>query len=95
MTQESPGEGGEAIPGRRADDNITPEMIERALGELTEIVRARLPERFYRGEGHWPLLAAAMVSLLERAGHEKRLSTILRLARALGIPAARLLDGVR
>ena len=51
MTQESQGEGGEAIPGRRADD-VMPEMIERALRELTEIVRARLPERFYRGEGH-------------------------------------------
>ena len=44
-TQESQDEGGEAIPGRRAGD-VTPEMIERVLRELTEIVRARLPEHF-------------------------------------------------
>jgi Family of unknown function (DUF5677) len=67
MTQESQGEGGEAIPGRRADD-VTPEMIERALRELTEIVRARLPERFYRGEGHWPLLAAALIARIGGIG---------------------------
>ena len=34
------------------------------------------------------------VSLLERAGRDPRLSTISRLARALGIPAATLLDGI-
>ena len=45
MTQESQDEGGEAIPGPRAGD-VAPEMIERVLRELTEIVRARLPEHF-------------------------------------------------
>lgn len=34
------------------------------------------------------------ISLLERAGREPRLSTILRLAWALGIKPARLLDGI-
>jgi transcriptional regulator with XRE-family HTH domain len=34
------------------------------------------------------------VSLLERALRDPRLSTITRLARALGIPAAALLDGI-
>lgn len=35
------------------------------------------------------------VSLLERAQREPRLGTIVRLARALDIPAAKLLDGIR
>ena len=35
------------------------------------------------------------VSLLERAGRDPWLSTIVRLARALKIPPAELLDGVR
>ena len=34
------------------------------------------------------------VSLLERAGRDPRLSTITRLAHALGVPAAALLDGI-
>jgi transcriptional regulator with XRE-family HTH domain len=34
------------------------------------------------------------VSPLERAGRDPRLSTITRLARALRIPAAALLDGI-
>jgi transcriptional regulator with XRE-family HTH domain len=34
------------------------------------------------------------VSLLERAGREPRLSTIVRLARGLGIKPAKLLDGI-
>ncbi len=35
------------------------------------------------------------ISLLERGVREPRLSTIIRLARGLGVPAADLLDGVR
>ena len=35
------------------------------------------------------------VSLLERAQREPRLQTIVKLARALGLPPARLLDGIR
>jgi transcriptional regulator with XRE-family HTH domain len=35
------------------------------------------------------------ISLLERGIREPRLSTIVRLARGLGIPATDLLDGVR
>ncbi|MDP8943384.1 MAG: helix-turn-helix domain-containing protein [Actinomycetota bacterium] len=35
------------------------------------------------------------VSLLERGAREPRLSTIVRLARALGVPPADLLDGIR
>jgi transcriptional regulator with XRE-family HTH domain len=35
------------------------------------------------------------ISLLERAGREPRLSTIVRLSRALDIPASKLLDGIR
>jgi transcriptional regulator with XRE-family HTH domain len=34
------------------------------------------------------------VSLLERAGRDPRLATIVRLARALDVPAARLLEGI-
>jgi transcriptional regulator with XRE-family HTH domain len=34
------------------------------------------------------------VSLLERAGREPRLSTIVRLARGLGIKPAELLNGI-
>ena len=34
------------------------------------------------------------ISLLERGGREARLSTIVRIARALDVPAAALLDGV-
>ena len=34
------------------------------------------------------------ISLLERAGREPRLSTIVRLARALSIAPADLLDGI-
>jgi len=35
------------------------------------------------------------ISLLERAGRDPRLGTIVRLARALRIPPAQLLDGIR
>lgn len=35
------------------------------------------------------------ISLLERGGREPRLSTIVRLARALKIRPAELLDGIR
>ena len=35
------------------------------------------------------------ISLLERGVREPRLSTIIRLARGLGVPATDLLDGVR
>jgi transcriptional regulator with XRE-family HTH domain len=35
------------------------------------------------------------ISLLERGVREPRLSTIVRLARGLGVPAADLLNGVR
>ena len=34
------------------------------------------------------------ISLLERAAREPRLSTIVKLARALGIPPAELLEGI-
>ena len=34
------------------------------------------------------------ISLLERGEREPRLSTIVRLARGLGVPAATLLDGL-
>ena len=44
--------------------------------------------------GHASGLHRTEVSLLERAGREPRLSTISRLARALGIPAASLLEGI-
>ncbi len=35
------------------------------------------------------------ISLLERAAREPRLSTIVRLARALNIPPPQLLDGIQ
>jgi transcriptional regulator with XRE-family HTH domain len=44
--------------------------------------------------GHAAGLHRTEVSLLERAGREPRLSTIVRLARALELPPAALLDGL-
>lgn len=44
--------------------------------------------------GHAAGLHRTEISLLERAGREPRLSTIVRLARALELPAAALLDGL-
>jgi transcriptional regulator with XRE-family HTH domain len=44
--------------------------------------------------GHASGLHRTEISLLERAGRDPRLSTISRLARALGIPAATLLDEI-
>jgi transcriptional regulator with XRE-family HTH domain len=44
--------------------------------------------------GHASGLHRTETSLLERAGRDPRLSTISRLARALGIPAATLLDEI-
>ena len=35
------------------------------------------------------------ISLLERAGREPRLSTIVKVARALHVPPASLLDGIQ
>lgn len=37
-------------------------MVEHALLEAASLVRRRLPERFYRGEGHWRLLGAALIA---------------------------------
>jgi transcriptional regulator with XRE-family HTH domain len=34
------------------------------------------------------------VSLLERGGRDPRLSTVVRMARALGVPSSRLLRGL-
>ena len=48
--------------------------------------------RYQRGSTRQPVNIE--VSLLERAGRDPRLSTISRLARALGIPAATLLDEI-
>jgi DNA-binding XRE family transcriptional regulator len=45
--------------------------------------------------GHACDLHRTEVSLLERAAREPRLSTIVRLARALDIPPGKLLDGIR
>lgn len=45
--------------------------------------------------GHACDLHPTEISRLERATREPRLSTIVRLARALGIAPAKLLDGVR
>lgn len=47
------------------------------------------------GLGHASGIHRTEVSLLERAQREPRLGTIVRLARALDIPVAKLLDGIR
>jgi hypothetical protein len=39
--------------------------------------------------------ALLFLSLLERGGRDARLSTITKLARGLGIPPAKLLDGIK
>lgn len=44
--------------------------------------------------GHASDLHPTEVSRLERAMREPRLSTIVKLARALGLPPSRLLDGI-
>lgn len=44
--------------------------------------------------GHACDLHPTEISRLERAAREPRLSTIVKLARALRIPPARLLDGI-
>lgn len=44
--------------------------------------------------GHACGLHRTEISLLERAGREPRLSTIVRLARGLGIKPAELLNGI-
>lgn len=44
--------------------------------------------------GHACGLHPTEISRLERAVREPRLGTIVKLARALGIPPARLLDGI-
>src|SRR5688572_4863876 len=54
-------ERGEPIPGRRAVD-LTAEQVTQALGELVALVDARLPERFYRGEGYWRLAGTALIA---------------------------------
>ncbi len=40
-------------------------------------------------------LNVSEISRLERSTRDPRLSTITRLAKALGVPAAQLLDGIR
>lgn len=44
--------------------------------------------------GHACDLHPTEISRLERAGREPRLGTIVKIARALRIPPARLLDGI-
>jgi hypothetical protein len=55
-------------------------------------VKNRADWRYQRGSIRQPVNIE--VSLLERSGRDPRLSTISRLARALGIPAATLLDEI-
>src|SRR3954452_18745241 len=43
-------------------------MVENALLELAGLVRARLPERFYRGEGHWRLLGTTLIARIAGIG---------------------------
>ena len=45
--------------------------------------------------GHACGLHRTEISLLERAGRDPRLSTIVKVARALGVPPASLLDGIQ
>jgi hypothetical protein len=71
MTEPPRPDTGETIPGRNAAD-MTPEMVATALGELIALVRERLPERFYRGEGHWRPLAAALISRIAGIGESVR-----------------------
>jgi hypothetical protein len=45
----------------RDPSTLTPEMVERATEELVALVRARLPERFYK-ESHWRVVGAGMIA---------------------------------
>jgi hypothetical protein len=67
MTERLAPDPGEAIPGRPAE-RMTSEMVEAALAELVDLVRARLPERFHRGEGHWRPLATALIARIAGIG---------------------------
>ena len=81
-------EAGEHKPGRDLDA-VTPEMIERATGELVALVRARLPERFYGGEAMWRVIGTGMIArmtgivesmiLLVRAQRPSDTSALLRV----------------
>jgi hypothetical protein len=52
---------GDARRGR-STQAMTVAMVESALQELAALVQARLPERFYRGEGLWRPAGTALVA---------------------------------
>ena len=64
----------------RFSKNLRHERTERGLSQMAL--------------GNLAGLHFSEISLLERGGRDPRLSTIAKLARALKIPAAQLLDGV-
>lgn len=67
-------------PAARFGANVREERQRRALSQEALAAAADL----HRTE----------ISLLERGAREPRLSTVVRLARALDVPTAALLDGV-
>ena len=70
--------------------NLTPEQVNAAMCDLLALVDERLPERFYRGEGRWRPLGAAMIARMSDLVDSMRLlipsrrqSDVLILLRAL------------
>ena len=68
------------VPQQRFADNLRRERLRNGISQERLAIVCRL----HRTE----------ISLLERAVREPRLTTIVRLARGLGVPPATLLDGV-
>jgi transcriptional regulator with XRE-family HTH domain len=68
------------LPHERFAENLRAVRLQRGLSQ--------------EALGHAAGMHRTEVSLLERAAREPRLSTIVKLARALKIKPARLLDGV-
>ena len=79
-TQRRVTDAADAAPSQTFARNLRSQRLRRGISQE----RLAFACRLHRTE----------ISLLERAVREPRLSTIVRLARGLGIPAAALLDGI-
>jgi len=72
-------------------------LVENALEQFGANVRAARLARGWTQEdlAHETGLASVQVSRIERGKREIRLTTLLRLLRALDVPPEKLLDGLR
>src|SRR5438105_3197631 len=51
-----------AVPRQRHLREIGSGDLTAAVEELAGLVTARFPQRVHRGEGHWPMVATALVA---------------------------------